>query len=334
MSYKGGFSTYVGVAGWWSEFVGVLPEALALALYEGLYELIPQVAVADSYRAGLAEQRWGAVPLEGEESLGCAEIYLLRLTSREQSLYYGPEVSAYPFSLGDEVSGAVGAVFPRLGRKILLDVGIVVVAVGTHVRGDTLTRVVYPYLRGGESDIYLLADQAVGHRVGVALRTEGDKAVRRHLKRGPALELERCLWKRCEHRFFGGKEALAARVVASGQTLLVIAVHKFRDGIVQFLERMEHMVAQRCVDMAVSLVDGIFHQSLVLWLADSRGLGDTQVVVGKIVHARGQVRLVGIRSLDRRLEIVGNEYLRNAAEELQGLDGGRQELFYTLRADA
>lgn len=55
------------MAGWWSEFVGVLPEALALTLYEGLHELIPQVAVADSYRAGLAEQRWVAVPLEGKE---------------------------------------------------------------------------------------------------------------------------------------------------------------------------------------------------------------------------------------------------------------------------
>ena len=82
--------------------------------------------------------------------------------------------------------------------------------------------------------------------------------------------------------------------------------------------------------MAVGLVDGILHQGLVLGFANSRGLCHTQIVVGQIVHAGCKVRLIGIGPLDRRLQIVRHQYLRDTSEKLQSLDRGHQKLLYPL----
>ena len=82
--------------------------------------------------------------------------------------------------------------------------------------------------------------------------------------------------------------------------------------------------------MTVGLVDGILDQSLVLGLANSRGLCHTQIVVGKVVHACSQVRFVGIGLLDRRFQIVRHQYLRDTSEKLQSPDRGHQKLLYPL----
>lgn len=140
------------------QFIGIFAEALAWAFDQCLYEFVVQVAVAYGYCACLAEQRRIAVALEAEEAMDGAEVELLGLSSRKDGLYNGLEVRTDSFGPGYEVFGAVGSIFPRVWRKVLLDVCIVIAAVGTHVGGDTFARVVYAYLCGGEGDLDPLPD--------------------------------------------------------------------------------------------------------------------------------------------------------------------------------
>ena len=97
---------------------------------------------------------------------------------------------------------------------------------------------------------------------------------------------------------------------------------------------MEHAVAQRSVDVAVGLVDGILDKGLVLWLAHPCRMCHAHIVVGKVVHALCQVGLVSVGSLHGRFEIVGYKDFGHASEKFHGLDCGCQKLLYALRAHA
>lgn len=112
LSGKGGLAPYVGVCGWRRKVIRILAEALAAVVDEGLDEPVSEASVADRHVACLAEQGRVTRLLQAEEALRGAEVDPFRLTVIEEGLDDRLELRAYLLRLGDEVCGAVGAVFP------------------------------------------------------------------------------------------------------------------------------------------------------------------------------------------------------------------------------
>lgn len=139
------------------QFIGILAEAPALRPYECLYELVAQVSAADGDCTGLTEQGGIAISLQTEEALHRMEVDLFGLPSGEDGFDDRPEVRTDPPGPGDEVFRTIGSVFPGIGRKMFLNVGVVVAYVRPDVGGYAFSRMIDTHLGGGEGHIHLLS---------------------------------------------------------------------------------------------------------------------------------------------------------------------------------
>ena len=168
----------------------------------------------------------------------------------------------------------------------------------------------------------------------VPVAPEIDAAVVSDLQAGVALDLEVLGGQRRQRRPLKREEALLPGEAELLHPPLVVCPDEFPDRLVEIFNGVEHPVAQQCVYVPVHRRHVAFHGGLVLGMPGTGRDDDAAVVVGEVLHHLVDARLVGVRLGHRRLEVVGDQYLGDAAHGLEALCDGEQEVLAVLGRDA
>ena len=115
-------------------------------------------------------------------------------------------------------------------------------------------------------------------------------------------------------------EPAAAAPIGLLERPLVQRGQQRRDGVAEFAEREELMVAQRRHDPALDVLDCGFRLGLVPRCPGPRRQHRGSVVGGQFLVRRVQVRLVAAGLVDRRLLVVRDHEFRHPAPELEHPD--------------
>lgn len=179
-------------------------------------------------------------------------------------------------------------------------------------------------------DLGLLADKLVRDAVIVLVPSEIDAAVVSDLQAGVALDLEVLGGQRRQHRPLQREEAFLPGEVELLHPPLVVSPDEFPDGLVELFDGVEHPVAQQRVDVPVHRRHVAFHGCLVLGMSRTGRDDSAAVVVGEVLQHLVDAGLVGVGLGHRRLEVVGDQYLRDSAHGLEALCDGEQEVLAVL----
>jgi hypothetical protein len=223
-----------------------------------------------------------------------------------------------PARPGDEPAWAPGQMSPMVGRHVRV-VGAVATDRGTPgmachpaATDEDLDR------RGRDADLGPLADELIGHAVVVAV--DLDVVVDADLGPLPGRELVWPIRQWPESRRIDREKDAAPAAFELSEGPVVQPLESLSNGDVGFREREEGAVAQGREDPALGHLDSDLDLGLVSRFARAGRDDGAAVVGGKIGIGAVELRLVSMRPIDCRLQVVGNQDRGHPAEELERPD--------------
>src|SRR5579883_319942 len=184
-----------------------------------------------------------------------------------------------------------------------------------EVPGDGLATVEDLDRVRGDPKIHALADEVVGNRVVVALVL--DVIVEEHLGALPGGELVALQRERPQRRALELEEAAATRTGLARERPVVVALELLSQRHVELAEAEERPVPQRRHDPALHSLDTHFDLGLVARLTHSRRQDRHAVVLGEVLVARVEIRLVAAGAAHAALAVIRHDRPRYAAEVLE-----------------
>src|SRR5882757_765155 len=181
-----------------------------------------------------------------------------------------------------------------------------------HVPCDGLAAVIDLDRMCADPKIHALADQAVRNRVITALVL--DVVVEEHLGTLPGGVLVALQRERPQRRLIKLEEATAARAGLARERTLVVALELLR---VEIAETKEGALPQRRHDPALHSLDTHLDDGLVARLTHPRRQDRHAIVLGEVLVAGVEIRLVATGAAHTALEVIRDDRPRYPAEVLE-----------------
>src|SRR5580658_7123304 len=195
--------------------------------------------------------------------------------------------------LGDEAPGARSPRVPRDGLAAVIDL-------------DRMC---------GDPKIHALADQAVRNRVIPALVL--DVVIEEHLGALPGGVLVALQRERPKCRPLELEEATPARTRLARELPVVVGLELLAQSCVELAQAEERPMPQRCHDPALDSLDAHFDLGLVARLTNPRRQDRKTIMLGEVLVARVEIRLVATGAAHAALEVIRHDRPWCAAEVLE-----------------
>ena len=181
----------------------------------------------------------------------------------------------------------------------------------------------------GRSDVDLLPDQAVRHRIEEAV--ELNMVVGADPGKAPFGELVVFTRQAGERGAFDGLEEMAAGDATAAHDVIVDAIECAGDRRVGLLQREERLSPQPAQNAGLGETHAVLDLGFVAWLARPRRQDADAVVRRHHAVAPIDLRIIEAGPIDARLQIVGNDQSRNTVEEAEHAHMGADPIGQCLR---